>query len=171
MKYWDLQENKRHNLAYETETQRHNIIGERQNQVMLGENIRHNKAVESETHRSNLQNEKLGFATLRESARHNKAVEGIQQLQAASSAEQARAATKNAETQASLAPSIRRSNQNAATLSYQKAKYQELTNSYQEPYAKGASSTSYYGGLWSGLSGIYNSLYQAGSAMVAATGK
>lgn len=174
VKYWDLQENKRHNLAYETETNRHNVVGEQQNAIMLGENIRHNKATESETHRANLRNEELGFATLREAKRHNTATEGIQRLQAASSAEQARAATRNADIQASLASSVRMRNNSAATLDTYRAQNQKTANQIQQPYAEGAKQTAYYGGFWSGISGIYNSLYQAASGIVSAassTGK
>lgn len=42
IKYWDLEEGKRHNVVTEGETYRHNVIGESQNLLSLSETKRHN---------------------------------------------------------------------------------------------------------------------------------
>lgn len=98
--YWNLQENKRHNVATEGETYRHNVVGEteteRHNRATenfsmqdLAERSRHNVAEEhlkatdiqlthsrgmqglEETQRHNVQSEKATFTGLGESMRHN----------------------------------------------------------------------------------------------------
>lgn len=84
--YWNLQENKRHNIAGEQETYRHNLVGEQETE-------RHNRATETfsmqdldEKSRHNQATEKLsnvdltlehsrGLRTLEESSRHNQAME------------------------------------------------------------------------------------------------
>lgn len=139
VKYWDLQESKRHNVATEGETYRHNVVSEQQNAVALGETVRHNRATEAETQRHNQQQEKLGFATLdetirhnkrteayqmsslAEAIRHNKANEGIAQLNASASMMQAEAARQNAKTNADKAKY-----ENAYKES--QTEYQNLTN-------------------------------------------
>lgn len=114
--YAGLQENIRHNQATESETYRHNVANEQ-------EVLRSNVARETETHRHNVESEKQGWfglsedqrhnlATerqnaqmLQETIRHNWSTEGISRIsaqasasQAQSSAVQARAAWKNANT-------------------------------------------------------------------------
>lgn len=82
IEYWNLQENKRHNLVSEGETGRHNVVTE-------GETGRHNVTTEAidigklgETTRHNIASEglegakiNLGYAELGESTRHNIATE------------------------------------------------------------------------------------------------
>lgn len=59
--YWNLQENKRSNLAVEKETNRHNVT------------------TEYETNRHNVVSEKIDLGRLQEQTRHNLATEGISQ--------------------------------------------------------------------------------------------
>lgn len=95
--YWNLQENKRHNLVSEgtekdklSESKRHNVAGEQlesgklyesQRHNVATENIslgslfessRHNKATESELQRHNVALETVDSGKLQESQRHNR---------------------------------------------------------------------------------------------------
>lgn len=91
--YWKLQEDRRSNLAKETEANRHNIVTEgetsRHNvateQVSLGnlqetsrhntateqETVRHNTATEAESQRHNVASERFNISQLEENKRHN----------------------------------------------------------------------------------------------------
>lgn len=93
IEYWNLQENKRHNLASESETARHNVSTEgetnRHNLVTesteigkLGETIRHNVATEQESARHNRETENIGYGQLNETVRHNLASESIESMNA-----------------------------------------------------------------------------------------
>lgn len=93
--YWTLEETRRANKANETETKRHNTVGEgissaslmetsRHNQATEGvdlgklqETIRHNSATELEANRHNLVGEAQNQQQISESRRHNYATEGI----------------------------------------------------------------------------------------------
>lgn len=102
IEYWNLQENKRHNVTTEAETGRHNLATEqetgRHNRATegidlgkLNESIRHNKMTENislsslaETQRHNIATEgltgmniNLGYSQLAEAQRHNTAVESL----------------------------------------------------------------------------------------------
>lgn len=99
IKYWELKENKRHNIATEKEAGRHNIetedisrgelfeksrhngVTETNDLLSIGETQRHNVAYEGETARHNLAQEDLSFKSLAENVRHNKAGENIQAAQ------------------------------------------------------------------------------------------
>lgn len=93
IKYQELLETNRSNVARETETNRANLAGEALRERELAETNRHNVVTEQETYRSNLARE---FET----RRHNSETEDIQKLQAQ---EQAR---HNAATEANEAAKI-----------------------------------------------------------------
>lgn len=91
IEYWNLQENKRHNLASEGETNRHNVSTESETYRhnvqseateigKLNESVRHNMATEYETNRHNVSSENLGFAQLAETRRHNTATESLESM-------------------------------------------------------------------------------------------
>nr|AVX53494.1 putative ORF1 [Marmot picobirnavirus] len=75
IKYWDLQENRRHNTVTEGETNRHNVATEDLGIKTLDESRRHNIVTEGETRRHNVAGETLGVHTLQESIRHNRVTE------------------------------------------------------------------------------------------------
>lgn len=81
IEYQKLQEDTRHNLAVETETNRNNVavLGEtnRHNVITENETGRHNVVTEKETNRHNVVNEDQGYRTIAENIRHNLADEGI----------------------------------------------------------------------------------------------
>jgi hypothetical protein len=130
VRYWDLQETKRHNVAYETETFRHNKATEVQASKELTEVTRHNKATETETKRHNIATEvetyrsnryreietnrhnrateKLDASKLAETKRHNIEMEGIGVIQANASWISAQAARTNAEANKKNAETNRR---------------------------------------------------------------
>lgn len=64
IEYWKLQEQKRSNLANESETNRSNVARE-------SENYRHNTATEAETYRHNTVGEAQVWSAQAESKRHN----------------------------------------------------------------------------------------------------
>lgn len=66
IKYWDFMEGRRHNLAYEGETNRHNVVSEGQGQQNLIEMNRHNETTEQQ-----------GSQGIAENIRHNKANEAL----------------------------------------------------------------------------------------------
>jgi hypothetical protein len=109
--YWNLQETKRHNLAYEQETYRHNVATEDVAIGTLQENTRHNKASEqiswfkeTEAQRHNLATEfeinRHNVVTESETQRHNKVAEANDAIKAQASMLSASAAMKQADTQA-----------------------------------------------------------------------
>lgn len=82
--YWKLQEDSRHNVATEGETNRHNVVTEQVDLGTLAESGRHNRATEAETARTNRANEairtqanQIDLGKLAESSRHNQATEGL----------------------------------------------------------------------------------------------
>jgi hypothetical protein len=91
VRYWTLQEDKRHNLASErldaskiAETMRHNVVSEKQENFRLKEVKRHNIVSEKltasdimEKIRHNKESEKLTATQLAEIQRHNYAQESI----------------------------------------------------------------------------------------------
>lgn len=91
IEYWNLQENKRHNITTETETKRHNVAGEGIDIGRLQETKRHNLVTEDisyrdleERRRHNLRTEgqtdvSLGIqaGSLAEQKRHNLSTEGL----------------------------------------------------------------------------------------------
>lgn len=88
IKYWDYIEGARHNLAYETENNRHNTATERQAANELVETNRHNVATEG-----------IQQGALNENIRHDYATEANQRISANASMLSASAAMKNANTQ------------------------------------------------------------------------
>lgn len=66
LRYWTLQENKRHSQVTEQETQRHNLSTESIDLGKLAETAQHNRATEA-----------VDVGQLAETVRHNKAAEGI----------------------------------------------------------------------------------------------
>lgn len=96
IKYWDLQEGRRHNQAVEYESHRHNTVTEVQNDRSIAEIGRHNLAMEKETNRHNVVTEGQQDRVISETVRHNYATEGIQRIQARASQDQARAALRQA---------------------------------------------------------------------------
>lgn len=143
VQYWANQEQKRHNIAMEGETYRHNVVTENQNQQSLTEIARHNQVNETlgylnlaETSRHNQQVEGIqrdtleesrrhNIATERETHRHNVAAESISRTQATASMIQAEAARKNADTNEKRVAS---ENQLRAA----QLQYQQLTNQQTE---------------------------------------
>lgn len=107
--YWQLQEDRRANLAREgeayranranerevhranvareEETQRHNTATEQFNISSLQETSRHNLAQEQETNRHNVAQEKVSFGTLNETVRHNIKSEELQSVSNLNSAQ------------------------------------------------------------------------------------
>lgn len=100
LRYWTLQETKRHDVATEGETAKHNRATEQEtaqhNRMTeqidlgkLGETIQHNRATEqidlgklAETTRHNVVSENIDMGKLAETSRHNKATEAISQQEA-----------------------------------------------------------------------------------------
>lgn len=72
-----LGENKRHNIAYESESARHNLASERLSAKQLS--LEQDKL--SETIRSHRASESISWGNLAEARRHNRAQEGISQQQ------------------------------------------------------------------------------------------
>lgn len=113
LRYWSLQEDKRHNLTYEGETYRSNKAREAQASRELVETTRSNKARETENYRSNIaretENYRSNVARESENIRSNKtrekethranlANESIGRSMASASAIQAQAAQSQAAT-------------------------------------------------------------------------
>nr|AVX53749.1 putative ORF1 [Marmot picobirnavirus] len=98
VRYWELQESKRHNKAGEllgtktlTETKRHNLAGEKLTATDVRERIRHNKASES-----------LSASQISESIRHNKVSEYNDRLRANAAVSQANTSARLADSTISL---------------------------------------------------------------------
>lgn len=88
LRYWELQETKRHNVTGEGETNRHNVVTESETNrhnvatenidiSKLGETMRHNKVTEGQTDRDLGEKYRHNLVTESETGRHNKATEGI----------------------------------------------------------------------------------------------
>lgn len=83
IQYWRLM----HDRANLRETQRHNVVSERQNEMDLSEKSRHNRAAEevstgslAESQRHNQAQERLDIGKLAETSRHNVVDEAIKQF-------------------------------------------------------------------------------------------
>lgn len=123
IKYWDYVEGKRHNIAYEGETQRHNYATEHQQAQELVETVRHNTVYEGETNRHNVVYEN-------ETKRHNVATEGIQRTQASASMMQAQASQRQAgaaerQAQAASDNAVNNAIVGASTAAYNRERTQE----------------------------------------------
>lgn len=114
IKYWGLKEDQRHNIASEVETNRHNVVGEKQQDKVIGETYRHNvatereanranRAKELETHRHNYASELVERGKLSETSRHNIVMEGLEGRKVSASEMQAQAALRQARTAESRA--------------------------------------------------------------------
>lgn len=108
LKYWTLEETKRHDLRTEGQTD----VDLNRRQREYEEVVRHNKSTENISHWYNQANISLGYSSLDESRRHNKVTEDVAYINAASQRMSAQASQTSA--QASL-KSASAAQMNAAT--------------------------------------------------------
>lgn len=108
LKYWTLQETKRHDLRTEGQTD----VDLSRRQREYEEVVRHNKSTENISHWYNQSNISLGYSSLDETRRHNRVTEDVSYVNAASQRMSAQASQTSA--QASL-KSASAAQMNAAT--------------------------------------------------------